>query len=342
MRLFLKTARPFIGFFIFALVSTALLNGCQPSSPQSYQPINIDGSSTVYPITKMAADRFNQGQSVPVEVTVGFSGTGGGFDKFCAGETDINNASRPISLSEMEACKQGKVSYIELPIAFDAITVVVNPQNTWVEDITIDELRQIWQPEAQQKITRWNQIRPSWPDVPLKLYGPGTDSGTYDYFTEAVIGTAGSSRSDYIASEDDTLLEQQISSDVNSLGYFGLAYYEQNKDELKALSVDSGKGPVFPSQETVEKSEYNPLARPLFIYINLTAAQENAAMREFVYYYLEQASVIAQEVGYVPLPEEAYHINQVTYNKGEVGTVFEGQSQFGLSISELMRKQAKY
>ncbi|MDJ1176621.1 PstS family phosphate ABC transporter substrate-binding protein [Roseofilum capinflatum] len=342
MRFFLKTVKPFIGFFILALVSTSLLNGCQSSTPQSYQPINIDGSSTVYPITKMAADRFNQGQSVPVEVTVGFSGTGGGFDKFCAGETDINNASRPISLSEMEACKQGKVAYIELPIAFDAITVVVNPQNTWIEDITINELRKIWQPEAQQTITRWNQIRSSWPNAPLKLYGPGTDSGTYDYFTEAVVGTAGSSRSDYIASEDDILLEQQISSDVNSLGYFGLAYYEQNKDELKALGVDSGKGPVFPSRETVENSEYQPLARPLFIYINLAAAQENAAMREFVYYYLEQASGIAAEVGYVPLPDEVYHINEVTYNEGEVGTVFEGQSQFGLSIAELMRKQAQY
>jgi len=342
MQFFQKTVKPLIGFFVLALVSTSLLNGCQSSTPQSYQPIDIDGSSTVYPITKTAADRFNQSQSLPVEVTVGFSGTGGGFEKFCAGETDINNASRPISVSEMEACKQGEVSYIELPIAFDAITVVVNPQNTWAEDITIDELRQMWQPEAQQTITRWNQIRPSWPDAPLKLYGPGTDSGTYDYFTEAVMGTPGSSRSDYIASEDDTLLEQQISSDVNSLGYFGLAYYEQNKDELKALSVDSGNGPVFPSTEAVEKSEYNPLARPLFIYINLTAAQENAAMREFVYYYLEQASGIAQEVGYVPLPEEAYHINEVTYNKGEVGTVFEGQSQFGLSIAELMRKQAQY
>ncbi|MBP0012376.1 MAG: PstS family phosphate ABC transporter substrate-binding protein [Roseofilum sp. SBFL] len=342
MQIFIKTVKPFLGFFILALAATSLLNGCQSSNHQSYQPINIDGSSTVYPITKTAADRFNETQSVPVEVTVGFSGTGGGFKKFCAGKTEVNNASRPISLSEMEACKQAKVSYIELPIAFDAITVVVNPQNNWIENITIDELRKIWQPEAQQKITRWNQIRSSWPNAPLKLYGPGTDSGTYDYFTEAVTGSAGSSRSDYIASEDDRLLEQQVSSDVNSLGYFGLAYYEQNKDELKALSVDSGQGPVFPSRETVEKSEYQPLARPLFIYINLTAAQNNPAMREFVYYFLEQAPGIAEEVGYVPLPEEAYHINEVTYNQGEVGTVFEGQSQFGLSISELMRKQAKY
>ncbi len=331
-----------LGSLLLAMGVAIALNGCTSDETKQYQPINIDGSSTVYPITQKMAEKFNETNQVPVEVTVSFSGTGGGFKKFCAGETDINNASRPISLAEMETCKQNKISYIEFPVAFDALTVVVHPQNTWVSEITVEELRKIWEPEAQQKITQWNQIRPDWPKAPLKLYGPGADSGTYDYFTEALTGKAGASRSDYIASEDDTIIEQGVTSDVNSLGYFGLSYYELNKDDLKALAVDSGNGPVFPSRETVEKSEYNPLARPLFIYINLKAAQNNPAMREFVYYYLDQAAQVVNEVGYIPLPEEAYHINKVTYNKGEVGTVFEGKSQFGLSISELLRKQAQY
>ncbi|MDJ1184254.1 PstS family phosphate ABC transporter substrate-binding protein [Roseofilum casamattae] len=327
---------------LLAMGATTVLHGCSKTQSQESQAIVIDGSSTVYPITKAVAEQFSQDDRASVEVNVEFSGTGGGFEKFCAGQTAINNASRPINLQEMAACKEGKVSYIELPIAFDAITVVVNPENDWVGEITLAELRQIWESQAQQKITQWNQIRPSWPGVPLKLYGPGADSGTFDYFTEAILGDAGASRSDYVASEDDTIIEKGISSDINSLGYFGLSYYEQNKDEVRALAVDSGNGPILPSRATVENSEYQPLARPLFIYINLTDAQKNPAMREFVYYYLEQAPQVVAEVGYVPLPDEAYHINEVTYNKGEVGTVFEGKSQFGLTIPELLRKQAKY
>jgi len=329
----------------FALIAglAVFLNSCSTQADSS-QPraIKIDGSSTVYPITQAVAQEFNAKKIVPAEVTVGFSGTGGGFDQFCAGQTDINNASRPIQLDEMAECKQAKVAYIELPVAFDALTVVVNSQNNWASDITLAELKKIWEPAAQTKITKWNQIRPSWPDKPLKLYGPGADSGTFDYFTEAVMGKSGASRSDYVASEDDDLLVEQVSKDPNALGYFGLAYYESKPAQMKPVAVDSGQGSVLPSRETVERAEYQPLSRPLFIYVNLAAAQNNPAVREFVYYYLERAPEIVSSVGYVPLPTEGYHLTEVHYNRGKVGTVFEGKSQFNLTIGELLRKQAKY
>ncbi|MEQ8961046.1 MAG: PstS family phosphate ABC transporter substrate-binding protein, partial [Coleofasciculus sp. C2-GNP5-27] len=225
---------------------TAFLGACSQVQSQSPQPIDIDGSSTVYPITKTVAEAFKATTKEPVNVTVGFSGTGGGFEKFCAGETDINDASRPIQTDEMAACKQAGVAYIELPVAFDAITVVVNPENDWVDRLTVAELQKIWAPEAQRQITQWNQVRESFPQKPLNLYGPGTDSGTFDYFTEAIVGEAGSSRSDYTASEDDEILAQGVNQDPNALGYFGLAYYEAIPDKLKAIAVDSGKGAVFP------------------------------------------------------------------------------------------------
>ncbi len=270
------------------------------------------------------------------------TGTGGGFKKFCQGETDINNASRPIQIEEMKICNQEKIRYIELPVGFDAITVVVNPENSWLESVTIQELEKIWSPKAEKKITRWSQIRGDFPNKPLNLYAPGTDSGTFDYFTEAVVGTAGASRSDYLKSEDDDILVQGVSQDPNALGYFGLAYYEQHSDKMKAVGIDTGSGAVVPSRETVEQAQYQPLARPLFIYINATSAQKNPGLRQFVEFYLEKAPEIIPEVGYIPLPEEAYHIDKVTFHKGEVGTVFEGKSQFDLTIPELLRKQAQF
>ena len=309
---------------------------------QETQSIRIDGSSTVYPITNKIVEEYRAVQTKPVDIEVNFSGTGGGFDKFCSGETDINNASRPIQQEEMKACREAGVAYIELPIAFDALTVVVNPANNWLSSITTEELAKIWSPDAEGKITRWNQVRPSFPDQPLELYAPGEDSGTFDYFTEAIVGEAGASRSDVTKSEDDDVLVEGVSQDPNALGYFGLAYYEQQAQQMKAVAVDSGEGAVMPSTETVEQARYQPLARPLFIYINAATARENEALVRFAEFYLENAPQVASEVGYIPLPEEAYQINEVTFYKGEVGTVFEGQSQFNVTIPELLRKQARF
>ena len=328
--------------FLALGLSTAFLAVSTPLASQENPSIKIDGSSTVYPITKEIAERFQVSKKEPVAIDVEFSGTGGGFDKFCRGETDISNASRPIQLDEMAACNQAEVRYIELPVAFDALTVVVNPQNDWLDSITLEELEKIWSPAAEQKITRWNQIRSSFPDQPLNLYAPGTDSGTFDYFTEAVMGEAGASRTDYTASEDDDILVKEVSQDPNALGYFGLAYYEQRADEMKAVAIDSDNGAILPSRETVEQAQYQPLARPLFIYINAVSAQNNPALRQFIDFYLEQAPETVNEVGYVPLPEEAYHIDKVTFHRGEVGTVFEGESQFNLTIPELLRRQARF
>ncbi len=323
-------------------LGTIMLIGCTTDSFDESKPIQIDGSSTVYPITKEIVEQYQASTQEKVDITIDFSGTGGGFKKFCQGEIDVNNASRPIQIEEMKVCNQEQIRYIELPIAFDAITVVVNPQNSWLESITIQELEKIWSPKAEKKVTRWSQIRGDFPNQPLNLYAPGTDSGTFDYFTEAVVGKAGASRSDYLKSEDDDILVQGVSQDPNALGYFGLAYYEQHSDKMKAVGIDSGSGAVVPSRETVEQAQYQPLARPLFIYINATLAQKNPALRQFVEFYLEKAPEIIPEVGYIPLPEEAYHIDKVTFHKGEVGTVFEGKSQFDLTIPELLRKQAQF
>jgi phosphate transport system substrate-binding protein len=266
--------------------------------------ISIDGSSTVYPITEAVAEEFRIDQR-DVKITVGVSGTGGGFKKFGRGEVDINDASRPIKSDEANACKENNISFIELKVAFDGLAVLVNKGNTWARDITVQELKKIWEPSAQGKITRWKQIRAEWPDEEFHLYGPGVASGTYDYFTEAVVGKSGSSRGDFTASEDDNVLVQGIAGDKNALGFFGLAYYEENKEQLKLVGVNNGAGVVFPSTETVKDGTYAPLSRPVFIYVTNTAAKR-PEVRAFVKFYLDNAPELVIDVGYIPLPDSEY------------------------------------
>jgi len=265
--------------------------------------INIDGSSTVYPITEAVAEEYRVEQP-DVKVTIGISGSGGGFKKFGRGETDISDASRPIKQKEIDLCKENNINYLELSVAYDGLAVLINPENDWVDHFNLDELKKLWEPDAQGKIMKWNQIRPEWPDEEIHLYGPGIASGTYDYFTEAIVGESGSSRGDYTASEDDNVLVQGIANDKYSLGFFGLAYYEENKDKLKLVSVDGGEGPVFPSLETVSNGTYTPLSRPLFIYVNNSAKKEH--VNDFVMFFLNNAAELSTEVGYVPMPEEEY------------------------------------
>ena len=315
--------------------------GCsQEAQQQSRQPIKIDGSSTVFPITDAIANAYNETQPDPVEVDVSFSGTGGGFEKFCAGETDISNASRPILEAEMAACNEAGIRFYELPVAFDALTLVVNQENDWAGDITVEELKTLWEPAAQGKVTRWNQIRPSWPDAPIALHGPGLDSGTYDYFAEVIVGQ--DTRSDFAASEDDEIIAEGVGADPNALCYFGLAYYDEHQDTLKALAVDGGNGFVEPNPETVVRAEYQPLSRPLFIYVNFESAQTNPAVKDFVQFYLENAANTVDTVGYVPLNEEGYHIAWVNFQEGEVGSAFDGVPQPNLTIAELLRKTKRF
>ena len=304
------------------------------------EAIKIDGSSTVYPITEAIAKDYKAKNKVPVEVS--FSGTTSGFEKFCKGEIDITNASRPILKEELKTCTSNGVLFTELPIAFDALTVAVHPQNTWAKEIAIAELKKIWEPAAQGKITNWNQIRPSFPDRPLKLYGADKKSGTFDYFTKAVVGKSGESRNDYTASEDDEVLVSGIAKDPNALGYFGYGYYEENKDNLKSLAIDSGKGAISPSRETVEKAQYQPLSRPLFLYINIKSAQKKEALRKFVNFYIKQASTTVASVGYVPLPKDAYQLANLQFYKGKAGTVFGGETSLDLTIGEVLRKRAEF
>lgn len=331
-----------LGLLVLTTSCTAASNSFIQSQQISQQVVKVDGSSTVFPITQEIAKQFQAVSSNKAQIAVAISGTGGGFKKFCAGAIDINNASRPILSAEMEACNKNGVRYIELPIAFDALTVAVHPQNTWAKNITIAELKKIWSPSAQGKITRWKQVQTSWPDRPLKLYGADKDSGTFDYFTEAVVGKARASRSDYTASKDDDVLVQEVSKDPNALGYFGFAYYEANLNKLKAVAVNNNKEAVLPSRQTVEKAQYQPLSRPLFIYVNVEAAQTKPVVKNFVDFYIKKAPTSVSSVGYVPIPAEAYHLDYVHFNRGKVGTVFAGEAQINLTISELLRKQAKF
>ncbi len=298
--------------------------------------IKIDGSSSVYPITEAVAEEYRNHNS-DIRVTVGVSGTGGGFKKFARGETDISNASRPIKESEIEACAANNINFIEIPVAYDGLAVIVSPSNDFVDYLTVEELKKMWEPAAQNKITSWKQIRSSFPDVPLRLYGAGTSSGTYDYFTEAITGKSKSSRGDYTASEDDNVLVQGVSSDKGALGYFGLAYYQENKSKLKLVAIDGGKGPVYPTDSTVKSGVYAPLSRPEFIYVNAQSAR-SPVVQDFIRFYMQNAPQLVREVGYVPLPDEVYKLAYQRFLTNKTGSVFTTASTVGADLVKLMQE----
>ncbi len=316
--------------------TTAGAGGGAPSGGGLTGSIVVDGSSTVYPITEAVAEEF-QKTHPGVKVTVNQSGTGGGFKKFANKETDISNASRPIKTSEEEALKNNGLEYIEIPVAYDGLSIVVNKENNWADSLTVAELRAIW--DKGSKINNWKQVRPGFPDLPLKLYGAGTDSGTFDYFTDAINGEERRSRSDYQASEDDNVLVQGVMGDKGALGYFGYAYYEENRDKIKLVAVDNGKGPVVPSQETINNGTYQPLSRPLFIYVRKDVA-ERPEVQAFVKFYLTEVKKLLPSVGYVPLPDAAYELGLKRFEGRVTGSVFSGGSQVGVKIEDLLKKEA--
>ena len=299
---------------LFLVSFSVVLWSCSENNDEAAQEeagelrgtVSLDGSSTVYPISEAIAEEFLS-VAPRVRVTVGVSGTGGGFKKFLSREIDINDASRTIKDSEVEEARANGIDYLEIPVAFDGLSVVVNPNNTWVDHLTVDELRMIWQPGSM--VDSWDDIRPNWPQLPIRLYGPGTDSGTFDYFTEAVNGESGASRPDYTASEDDNVLVQGISGDENALGFFGYAYYIENQDNLKIVPIDEGNGPVAPTARSINEGTYSPLSRPIFVYLN-TDSLARPEVRSFVEFYIDNAAGIANEVGYIELPEEMYQASR--------------------------------
>jgi phosphate transport system substrate-binding protein len=294
--------------------------------------IQIDGSSTVFPISEAMAEEFMT--SYDANVVVGVSGTGGGFRKFCGGETDISGASRPIKPEEMMACAEAGIEWVEIPIAYDALTVVVNPENTWVDSMTVEQLQMIWEPVAEGVITNWNQVDPSFPDEDLSLFGPGADSGTFDYFTDEIVGEEGASRGDYTASEDDNILVVGVQQNMGALGYFGFAYYQENRSSLSSVAIDSGDGPVPPTPQTVNNGTYTPLSRPVFIYVR-TDSLSRPEVQAFVDFYIGNAPSVVPFVGYVPLSEAAYTRAEALVDSLEAGTVYHNETS-GLEIEEVM------
>jgi len=321
-----------------AAAAAAVVFGCgvgaNPASAQ--EVIQIDGSSTVYPITEAVADEFNNQNEGKYQITVGVSGTGGGFKKFVKGETDLQNASRPILEKEMADARSNGVEYVELPVAMDALTVVVHPDNDWAESMTVEELKSIWQ--AGSKIAKWSEVRDGWPDEKIKLYGPGKDSGTFDYFTEAINGKAKVGRSDYTASEDDSVLVEGVAGDKNALGYFGYAYYVENQERLKAVQIDAGDGPVAPSEETVIDGSYKPLSRPLMLYVSV-ASLERPEVAEFVNFYVKNGADMARTVDYIALPDECYGMAMKRLKARKTGTAFGGKSEVGVKAEELFERE---
>ncbi|MDA7772771.1 PstS family phosphate ABC transporter substrate-binding protein [Pseudomonadales bacterium] len=305
------------------VVSAVSIFTLAPASAERLRgTVSIDGSSTVFPISEAVAEEFLAVQP-RVRVTVGVSGTGGGFKKFLAGEIDINDASRPIKMKEVKQASASGIGFIELPIAYDGLSVVVNTKNDWVDHLTITELNKIWQPGSS--VTRWSDVRDGWPETEIQLYGPGTDSGTFDYFTETINGKSGASRPDYTANEDDNALVRGISGDEGSLGYFGYAYYAANKDKLRVVAIDGGKGPVAPTEITINNGTYAPLSRPVFIYVRPDAL-DRKEVRAFVDFYIESAPMLATEVGYIPLPDSVYAGAKQRVESREIGTAYHSEA----------------
>ncbi|UAW98346.1 PstS family phosphate ABC transporter substrate-binding protein [Halopseudomonas nanhaiensis] len=327
------------GLMVTAVLASSLL----AQAVYAAETVQIDGSSTVFPISEAMAEEFQSAEKGATRVTVGVSGTGGGFKKFCRGETDMTGASRPISPEEVQLCKENKVEFIELPVAMDALTVVINPQNDWVDHLTVEELKTMWEPEAQGKISNWNQVRDSFPDRKLNLFGPGVDSGTYDYFTTAVVGKAHSSRGDFTASEDDNVLVQGVANDRNALGFFGLAYYEENKNKLKAVPIAyKGKDAVEPSLETAGDGSYQPLTRPLYYYASKASLENKPHVDKFASFLLSQDNTeLVQEAGYVPMGDKVYEAAQRVLKEREVGTAYEG-AEVGVDVVETLSRKKHY
>lgn len=325
-----------------ALMALAISGACgrsEQGQTTGSALITVDGSSTVYPVTEAVAEEF-QRANPGTRITVGISGTGGGFQKFCRGEIDIADASRPIKSTEAEACAKASVEYIELPVAYDGLAVVVHPKNTWAKSMTVAELKKLWEPSAQGKVTRWNHLRPDWPDQEIHLFGPGVDSGTFDYFTEAVVGKAQQSRGDYTSSEDDNVIVQGVGGDEHALGFFGYAYYEENQDKLKLVAIDdgddsNGKGAILPSPETVKDGTYHPLSRPIFIYPKITALGR-PEVKAFVDFYIGTGTSLVREVGYIPLTDREYELVRARVTGKRAGSMY-GQGQEGTLEQRLSR-----
>lgn len=343
----MKTGLRTTAYISLLLVSALIFAGCGPragSSTGGPALIKVDGSSTLFPVTEAVAEEFQKEKGGRVQVTVGISGTGGGFKKFTRGEIDVSNASRPILKEEIEQARVNGIEYIELPVAFDALTVVVNRENNWVQSLTTEELKKVWEPGAQGKITRWNQIRPEFPDHEIVLFGAGADSGTFDYFTEAIVGKAKSSRGDYTASEDDNVLVQGIEGNKYALGYLPFAYFAPHSDRMKAIPIqwekNKVKEPVAPNMDNVLAGTYNPLSRPLFLYVS-KKAMEKPEVREFVEFYLKNAPTLAKEVKYLPLPAEAYQHALQRAKDLKIGSAYGGVPEIGLTIEEILKREPK-
>lgn len=279
---------------------------------ENKETIAIDGSSTVFPLTAAVAEKYRK-EAPKTRVTIGVSGTGGGMQKFATGKIDVANASRPIAENEIALAQKNKIDFVELEVAYDGLVVVVNPENDWVDSLTVAQLKSIWEPAAQGKITQWSHINPNWTKEKLNLFGPGVASGTFDYFTEVIVGESGSSRGDYMASEDDNVLVKGVVSDKFGMGFFGLAFYENNKDKLKLLAIDNGNGAVLPSRETVKSGAYAPLSRPLFIYVS-SASVQNPEVVKFIRFYLKNVGEVVKDVGYVALQPEEYQMQLEKFN----------------------------
>ena len=336
--------RPFATvLFSLATVTLAACGGAPApeAGVESSAVITIDGSSTVFPVTEAVAEEF-QREHKGTRITVGISGTGGGFQKFCRDEIDIADASRPITPTEVEACAKGGVEYIEIPMAYDGLAVVVHPKNTWATSMTVAELKKLWEPAAQGRVMRWNQIRAGWPDQEIHLFGAGVDSGTFDYFTEAIVGKTDQSRGDYTSSEDDNVIVQGVSGDELALGYFGYAYYEVNKDKLKVVAIDDGNeangaGAIRPSPASVADGSYHPLSRPIFIYPRIKSL-DRAEVKNFVDFFLAEGNVLVREVGYIPLTDKEYELVRARFVVRKAGSMYHGDSQTGMTLTERLSR----